>query len=74
MLQFIIKVLVWFLGPFLWPILVFFSHFSMGLLPKTTMWEQFVVLFLVIIIPLILAGIALIFICNFPGLSLCPSA
>lgn len=62
-LQIIIKVLVCLLGPFLWPMLVFASHFTPKLLPKTTNSERATAAFVVIILVIVIAAIALIFLC-----------
>ncbi|MDO8505407.1 MAG: hypothetical protein Q7S48_02440 [bacterium] len=44
-LQIIVKVLIVIIGPFAWPVLMVISPFSMGLLPKSTLWEWVTVLF-----------------------------
>lgn len=62
--QIIVKVLTWLLGPFVWPILVFISHFTpKKLLPKTTDAERMLVLLVFILFILAIAAIALIFLC-----------
>lgn len=62
-LQLIVKVLLYVLGPLLWPILVFVSHFTPKLLPQTTNAERFLVLLTFILILLMIAAVTLLFLC-----------